>query len=194
MVPQVFYTRGSLDKFLWFNNVQERGFAVIKNLFTKAKLICIFDVPQNLKDFLDVKFPKCEIKHNLFPLVEGVLKRNWSFSKRVQVHVNFFRDSFEMVVANGPQLIYCNIFNYKTERDILYHILFTFDQLKLSPELTELILHGQIPPVSPVYHLFKKYVKLTSFARLDTTYQYSYMFSQLSDHYFTSLLSVYKCE
>ena len=66
----------------------------------------------------------------------------------------------------GPKLIHCNIFNYKTERDILYHVLFTFDQLKLSPETTELILYGQMPQVSPVYHLFKKYIKLTSFAEV----------------------------
>ena len=42
--------------------------------------------------------------------------------------------------------------------------------------------------------LFKKYVKLTVFARLETTFQYSYTFSQLPEHYFSSLLSVYKCE
>ena len=194
MVPQAFYQRGSLDKYLWFNNIQERGFNVIKNVFPKAGCVCIFDIPQNLNDFLSAKFPKCEIKHSLFPLVEGVLKRNLSFAQRVQVHLNFLRHSFEIVVVNGSKLIYCNVFSFNTERDILYHVLFNFDQLKLSPELTELILHGQIPQVSPVYHLFKKYVKLTSFARLETTFQYSYTFSLLPEHYYTSLLSVYKCE
>ena len=194
LVPQAFYSRGSLDKYLWFNNVQERGFTVLKNLFPKGGCQCIFDIPQNLKDFLTGKFPKSEIRHTLFPLVEGVIKRNHPFSQRIQVHLNFFRDMFEIVIANGSNLIFCNIFSYKTERDILYNVLFTFDQLKLSSETTELILHGQIPQVSPVYHLFKKYVKLTSFARLDTTFQYSYTFSQLPEHYFTSLLSVYKCE
>ena len=194
LVPQVFYTRGSLDKFLWFNNVQEKGYNVLKNLFPKAGCLCIFDIPQNLNDYLADKFPKCEIKHSLFPLVECVVKRNLSFPQRVQVHLNFFRDTFEMVAVNGIKLTCCNIFNYKTERDILYHVLFAFDQLKLSPESTELILHGQIPQVAPVYHLFKKYVKLTAFARLDTTFQYSYTFSQLPEHYYTSLLSVYKCE
>ena len=194
MVPQAFYQRGSLDKYLWFNNIQERGFNVIKNVFPKAGCVCIFDIPQNLNDFLSAKFPKCEIKHSLFPLVEGVLKRNLSFAQRVQVHLNFLRHSFEIVVVNGSKLIYCNVFSFNTERDILYHVLLNFDQLKLSPEHTELILHGQIPQVSPVYHLFKKYVKLTSFARLETTFQYSYTFSLLPEHYYTSLLSVYKCE
>jgi hypothetical protein len=194
LVPQAFYGRGSLDKYLWFNNIQEKGFVVEKNLFAKAGSWCIFDIPQNLSEYLSAKFPKVNIRHNLFPLIECVLKRNLAYSGREQVHLNFFRDSFEVVVVNGSKLILCNIFNYKTDRDVLYHVLFTFDQLKLSPESTELILHGQIPQVSPVYHLFKKYVKQTSFARLDTTYQYSYTFSQLPEHYYSSLLSVYKCE
>ena len=194
LVPQAFYTRGSLDKFLWFNNIQEKNYYVIKNLFPKAGCQCIFDIPQNLKEFLAEKFPRCEIKHSLFPLVESVLKRNLSFPQRVQVHLNFFRDCFEIVIVSGTKLLCCNFFNYKTERDIMYHVLFMFDQLKLSQESAELILHGQIPQVAPVYHLFKRYIKQTAFARLDTTFQYSYTFSQLPEHYFTSLLSVYKCE
>ena len=194
LVPQAFYGRGLADKYLWFNNVQEKGFVVEKTLFPKAGCWCIYDMPQNLKEYLSLKFPKAGIRHNLFPLLEGGLKRNRAYPDREQVHLNFFRDSFEMVVINGSKLVHCNIFNYKTDRDILYYVLFVFDQLKLSSESTELILYGQIPQVSPVYHLFKKYVKLTSFARLDTTYQYSYTFSQLPEHYFYSLLSIYKCE
>lgn len=194
LVPQPFYSRGSLDKYLWFNNMQEKGFVTKKNLLPKAACWCIYDIPQNLSEYLSAKFPKATVKHNLFPLVEGAIKRNHTFPERGQVHLNFFRDSFEMVIINGSKLINCNIFHYKNERDILYHVLFTFDQLKLSPERTELILHGQMPQVSPVYHLFKKYVKLTAFDKRDTTYQYSYTFSQLPEHYYSSLLSVYKCE
>jgi len=194
LVPQAFYGRGSVDKYLWFNNIQEKGFIVEKNLFPKAECWCLFDIPQNLSEYLFARFPKSIVKHNLFPLVEGALKRNRAYSENQQVHLNFFRENFEIVVLKDSKLILCNIFYYKTDRDVLYHVLYTFEQLKLIAENTELIIHGQLPQVSPVYHLFKKFVKLTAFARLDTTYQYSYTFSQLPEHYFSSLLSVYKCE
>lgn len=194
LIPQAFYSRTALDKYLWFNNVPEKGFGVVKQLFSHAGCWCVFDIPQNLSEYLAVKFPESPVRHNLFPLVEGVLKQNHSSSGKGQVHLNFSRDTFEMVVTSGTRLIHCNIFPYKSERDILYHVLYAFDQLKLPPEHTELVLHGQIPQVSPVYHLFKKYVRKTSFARLDTTFQYSYTFNQLPEHYFTSLLSLYKCE
>ena len=122
LVPQVFYTRGSLDKFLWFNNDQERGYNVIKNLFPKAGCLCIFDIPQNLSDYLAVKFPRSVIRHSLFPLVEFALKKNLSSLQRTQVHLNFFRESFEMVIINGVKLYCANIFRYKNEKDILSFI------------------------------------------------------------------------
>ena len=194
LVPQAFYGRGSLDKFIWFNNMIEKGFSVEKILFPKSECWCFFEIPQNLSEFLLSKFPKCIIKHSLFPLIEGNLKRNRSNPGKVQVHLNFYRQNFEIVILNGSKLIHCNMFNYTTDRDVLFHVLNAFEQLKLSPESTELILYGQMPQVSPVYHLFKKYVKLTAFAKLDNTFQYSYTFSQLPEHYFFSLFSLYKCE
>jgi hypothetical protein len=194
MVPQAFFNHEFSNKYLWFNNVHENGFVLAENFLSNAECWCVFDIPKNLNEYLEAKFPNSQVRHNLFPLVEGVLKQNRAFPDRSQVHVNFFRDVFEMVVVNGSKLIQCNVFNYKTERDILYHVLFAFDQLKLSAESTELILHGQVPQVSPVYHLFKKYVRLAAFAKRDSTFLYSYTFSQLPEHYYSSLLSLYKCE
>ena len=194
LVPQSFYSKVSAEKYIWFNNSEERGYVIGKNLFPKAGCWCIFDIPQNLSDFLSSKFPKVTLKHNFFPLVEGTLKRNRAYAGQCQVHLNFFRDHFEMIVILGSSLVFCNMFSYITDRDILYHVLLVFEQLKLSSETTELIVHGHLPQVSPVFHLFKKYVKQTSFARLDTTFQYSYTFAQLPEHYYSSILSAYKCE
>ena len=194
LVPQSFFGKGSMEKYLWFNNQEEKGFFVEKNLLPKAGCYCLFDIPQNLSSFLALKFPKVVVKHNLFPLIEDSLKRNRQFSEREQVHLNFFRDNFEVIIIKGSKLTYCNIFSYITERDILFHVLLIFDQLKLPTNSTELILHGQMPQVSPVYHLFKKYIRQTLFAKLDTTFQYSYTFAQLPEHYYSSVLSAYKCE
>jgi hypothetical protein len=194
LVPKVFFTNGDAESFQGFNNSHERSFAIMKSLLLRAEAWCIYDMPQNLSDYLNTVFPKAKVSHNLFPLIETALMNNRNFPERQQVHLNFFREYFEMIVVNGSKLIQCNIFNYKTERDILYYVLYAFDQLKLLPENTDLIIQGHMPQVSPVYHLLKKYIKKTAFSKLNTTYQYSYTFSQLPEHYFSSLLNLYKCE
>ena len=194
LVPQAFYQQGAADKFFGFNHEMERGFMVDKTLLTKAEAWCIFNIPENLKEFLVLKYPKATIRHNLYPLVERALKENKNFPERKQVHINFFRSYFELIVLSGTKLQLCNQFNYSGENDISYFVLYVFDQLKLPSDTTELVIHGQMQQTDPIYQTFKKYIRKTSFARPTTLFNYSYTFNQLPDHYFTSLLDLYKCE
>jgi hypothetical protein len=194
LVPQAFFQKGAIEKYVSFNHIHERGFITERAFFPKSETWCIYDIPENLKDYLLSKFPKAIFRHNLFPLVESVLKTNRNFADRQQVHLNFFRSYFEVVAISGIKLTFCNAFNYMNEKDALYYLLYIFDQLKLPAETTDLVVHGQLSQVAPLYHLFKKYIKRTSFAKPNTMFSYSYTFSQLPEHYFTSLFDVYKCE
>ena len=194
LVPQAFFQNGSADKFFGFNQEIEKGYVVDKTLLTKAEAWCIFNIPENLKEFLLLKFPKATIRHNLFPLVERALKENKNLPERKQVHLNFFRTYFELIVLSGTKLFLCNQFNYSGENDVIYYVLYVFDQLKLSPETTELLLHGQLQPKDPMYQTFKKYIRKTVFAHPSSQFSHSYTFNQLPDHYFTTLLDLYKCE
>jgi hypothetical protein len=194
LVPQAFYQNSYAEKYFGFNHEAEKGYSIDKTLLIKSEAWCVFSIPENLKEFLVLKFPKATIKHNLFPLIERALKENKNFPERKQVHLNFFRSCFEVIVVSGSKLLLCNQFNYSGENDVLYYVLYVYDQLKLSPDTTELIIHGDFQQTGPMYQAFKKYIRKTVFASPTTLFNYSYTFSQLSDHYFTSLLDLYKCE
>jgi hypothetical protein len=194
LVPKALFSDDDTEKFMNFTNVREKGYNLKKSFFQRAEICCIYDFPENLSEYIGTVMPQAKVNHNLFPLIETVLRNNRYFTESRQVHLNFFREYFEMAIISGTKLLQCNIFNYKTERDIMYYVLFVFDQMKITPENTDLFIHGHLPQISPVYHLLKKYVRKTAFAKPDNTFQYSYTFSQIPEHYFTSLFSVYKCE
>jgi hypothetical protein len=194
LVPQAFFQNGYADKLIGFNHEIEKGYCIDKTLLPKAEAFCIFAIPENLKEFLNLKFPKATIRHNLFPLIERALKENKNFPDRKQVHINFFRTYFELIVLSGTKLLLCNQFNYSCENDVIYYVLYVFDQLKLPPDSTELVLHGNFPQAAPLYQLFKKYIRKTVFAKPTSLFNYSYTFNQLPEHYFTTLLDLYKCE
>lgn len=193
-VPVTFYAEKDLAGVVSFNHSLEKGFIIRKTLFQRTGAWCLFAVPESLSEYLETIFPSGTIRHNLFPLIENALKHNLNHPSRCQIHLNFFRDYFEIAVIDGAKLRNCNIFNYQNERDILYYVLYIFDQLKLSSEESEIVIHGHLPQVSPVYHLLKKYIRKTSFARYESVFQHSYTFNQVPDHYFSSLLNIYKCE
>ncbi|MEI7830774.1 MAG: DUF3822 family protein [Prolixibacteraceae bacterium] len=194
LVPQAFFQQGAAEKFFGFNHEIERGNVVDKTLLPKAEALCIYNIPENLKEFLVLKYPKAIIRHNLFPLIERYLKENKNFPDRKQVHINFFRSYFELSVVSGTKLQLCNQFHYTTESDVTYYVLYVFEQLKLPVDTTELIFHGCLPPTSSIYQTFKKYIRKTSFAKPTSLFSYSYTFNQSPDHYFTTLLDLYKCE
>lgn len=194
LIPQPFYQKNAVERFVSFNHAIEKGYVVDKQLFPKAEAWCGYAVPENLKEYLEAKYPRASFRHNLYPLVEGALKANRNYPDRQQVHLNFFRSYFEVAVVSGGRLLLANIFNYANEKDVLYYVLYLFDQLKLPAETTELVVHGQLAQVAPLYHLFKKYIKRTSFAKPNSTFTYSYTFSQVPEHYYTSLFDLYKCE
>ena len=194
LVPQAFFQQGAAEKFFGFNHEIERGNVVDKTLLPKAEALCIYNIPENLKEFLVLKYPKAIIRHNLFPLIERYLKENKNFPDRKQVHINFFRSYFELSVVSGTKLQLCNQFHYTTESDVTYYVLYVFEQLKLPVDTTELIFHGCLPPTTSIYQTFKKYIRKTSFAKPTSLFSYSYTFNQSPDHYFTTLLDLYKCE
>lgn len=194
LVPQAFFHNSVSDKFFGFNHAAEKGYSIEKTLLTKAEAWCIFAIPDNLKEFLNLKYPKANIRHNLFSLIEKALKENKNFPERKQVHINFFRTYFELVVLSGSKLLLCNQFNYSCENDVIYYVLYVFDQLKLAPDSSELILHGDFKQSDPIYQMLKNYIKKTVFAKPTSLFNYSYTFNQLPEHTFTTLFDLYKCE
>lgn len=194
LVPQPFFQHNVAERFFGFNHEVEKGYTVDKTLMPKAGAWCVFNIPENLKEFLAFKFPRAVIKHNFYPLVERALKENKNSPDRKQVHLNFFLSSFEMVVLEGTKLQLCNQFSYAGGNDIVFYVLYVFEQLKLAPDTTELVFHGYIQKNDPVCLTFKKYVRKISFAVPTSLFAYSYTFGQMPEHYFTTLLDLYKCE
>ncbi len=194
LVPQAFYQNGYGDKFFAFNQESEKGYQLEKTFLPKADTWCLFSVPENLREFLALKFPKATLRHSLFPFIDKALKENKNFPERKQVHLNFFRDYFEVIALSNTKLLLCNQFSYASDSDVLYFVLYIFEELRLSPDTTEVVFHGQCEQTSPLYLTFKKYIRKLAFARPTSLFTYSYTFSQIPDHYFTTLFDSYKCE
>ena len=194
LVPDGMYSRGTTEKFFAFNHPLEKNFTIEKTHLHKAEAWSLYEIPVNLRDFLMSKFPKATLKHHIYPIIESSLKRNKSQADRIEGHLNFFRHDFDLIVIEGSQLKLYNNFTYRDENDVLYYVMYIFEHLKLNPEKANVIISGFVSRMAPQDHLLKKYVKKVSFAKLDTTYQYSYTFNEIPEHYYAPLLSLYRCE
>jgi hypothetical protein len=67
--------------------------------------------------------------------------------------------NFEVVQFRNKGLSYYNQFEYKSEEDFVYFILFAAEQLGLNPETMELVISGNIPGDSGMIRLAEKYIR-----------------------------------
>lgn len=91
-------------------------------------------------------------------LVEYVLNETKD-SKDYIVHCNVHKDHFQIIVSNNGNLILFNSFEIRSPEDFIYYILFTFEQMKLNPESTKIILFGSVEKGDPNYEIVYKYIR-----------------------------------
>ena len=90
------------------------------------------------------------------------VKKALDFSKNndaKQVWVHFQEDRFEIVVTKNKNLLLFNTFIYKTLEDFIYYLLFTYEQLKLNPEIVPVQFIGAISEASDAFKIAYKYIR-----------------------------------
>ena len=91
-------------------------------------------------------------------LVEYVLNRSKSESE-IEVYAYVQKDHFELIVAQGGQLLLFNSFLYNTAQDFIYYLLFVYEQLKLDPETIRLQLISRIEKEDPLFKQAYTYIR-----------------------------------
>ncbi len=71
------------------------------------------------------------------------------------------KDRFELIIACNGELVFFNSFAYTSAVDIVYFILFCFEQLELDASTTPLCLMGRVETSDPVFELLKRFIPHT---------------------------------
>ena len=93
---------------------------------------------------------------------------------------------FEIVVVQNQKLLLYNSFEYKTQEDFIYYILFTAEQLQLNPENFSLKLLGKIDENDTFYSICYKYIRNVSLLNIENQHN---SFSQTENRHHFILLN-----
>lgn len=104
-------------------------------------------------------------------------------SKNDEIYINLMHQKLEVCVLSNGEFIFYNLFETKTKEDFLFYILYTLNQLNISPNTVSLYAFGDIMNSPYYYETLQKYVRHISFNEAD---------KQLGQ-YFT-LYKLFECE
>ncbi len=107
--------------------------------------------------------------------------------------VNIRDGLMDIVVLNGNRFEFFNTFDYKANTDVVYFLIFVFEQLGINPEEVDLSLTGMTDHRSGLYELIYRYVRNVRFEKYSGNFNYSYIFSELPAHQYCNLLNFHLC-
>ncbi len=152
----------------------------------------VFAIPRFLYHTVKNQFPDVRFFHQCTSIIESALLRKKSQAEN-QFLINIQEHSFEIIVAQKHHLKLCNTFLYNNEKDLIYLILFTFEQLGLSSANTYIELSGAISPTDSRYSLIKRYLKNAVLAPLPLHFLYPESICSLEVHRFSNLFNLTLC-
>jgi hypothetical protein len=190
LVPAVLYSEDQKSSFMRLNFPVETGEEILTNNLKILEAKNIFAISEIFSHAIRGFFPNVSFIHHSSSLLEGILGlyKNQQ-TKKLIVHIQPSR--FEVLAVNSKELLFYNSFKHQTSEDFLYYVLFVCEQLKLNPETIELILFGEVERNSALFEITHKYVRHVHFGERSDSFEYSYKFNHLPEHFYYNLFSQY---
>jgi hypothetical protein len=156
LCPVAFYDIDASRSMLEFNT----GPVFDKIVLTddiNADIKLIFSIDESLKSTLDQIYPNHQLKHTLTTLSKLMMVSEDLLKEQVLLSIN--SNHIEVVVKQEQKLLLANQFSVKTVEDVLYYVLFIFEQYQLNPLTANISVVGNLEANSELITSLKKYIK-----------------------------------
>ena len=192
LIPEALFLESEKESYFTFLHERESGEAVFSDRIEHLGIYTVYSIPGHCGKEIGRVFPKLTLCHISSVLIGNI----WMNVKNMAGHkvfLNLREGQFDLLVFEGKQLKYCNIFHFHTPEDIAYYVIFVFEQLNLNPEEITLTFLGNVDKFSPVFDLLFRYIRNIEFLSRNEGFSYSYLFNDVPGHFYYTLLNPSSC-
>lgn len=192
LIPSDLYHDKDKTKLLSFNQaVVDDNFktstADIEGIHSK----CIFGIHHDILDVLKESFDNIKIQPIAKPFIENSLTLSES---QMTAFVEIVDGRMDVAVFSNKSLQLYNAFEYKTAEDVMYYLLFTFEQLNFDREKHTLYIAGEINEQGEIFTLIYQYIRNIKWLSRPAQFGESDVLKPLPRHYHFSLFNQILCE
>ena len=193
LVPSAFYDDDKSEGLFLFGNTLDEG----ENLKTVALKMPLASLIYSAPDVFDALSVKCFDDAQLFAhvaiLVQACMQR-FRYKQHPVMVVHIRNGSYDLVLINESKLKLVNTFQYVSNDDFIYYLLFACEQLGLNPETVETFLSGEVVDDSDEATAIRKYFSKCAFIPRTLNHGFAPVFDEIQAHRFTTLFDLSLCE
>ncbi len=190
LVPKALYNTNNKADYLKFNSKILRTDFITEDEIAINESLNVYVPYVNINNYIFETFGEFVYKHSSSVLIDSILQQD-NTAENPTVYININKNSIELLVVDKGQLQLFNVFEYHSKEDFIYYILFVFEQLKLDPETTPIILSGKINKNDALYNILYTYVRHIDFMRKDFNFKISNTIEDDALHHHYLILNSY---
>lgn len=188
LVPNILYKEEEAESLLAFNT-EVNGKILIDNILSQ-KAHLIYAVPESIVSIVSNFFPKAKQKAQESILIQQYSQLNTD-TEKAYLYLN--EQKVGITIFKGDKLIFNNTFDYTTKEDLLYYSLFSFEQLKLSPESIDVTVFGTIEKEDEYFNLLYDYIRNVKLGERPHQFTFPNAFNTLAQHKYFGLFTQVLC-
>jgi len=188
LVPDKLYKEEEAETLLAFNT-KVNGKVLADNIFSQ-KAYLIYSVPESILNIVSNFFPNAKYKAQESILIQQYSQLNTK-NKKAYLYLN--EQKVGITIFNGDKLIFNNSFKYDSKEELLYYVLFSFEQLKLSPDSINVSVFGNIEETDESFSLMYEYIRNIKLGKRPHQFTFPTEFNTLADHKYFGLFTQILC-
>ena len=188
LVPSTLYKKEDEKTLLGFNT-EEKG-EILSDNIASQKAHLIYAVPESIVSIVSNFFPKAKQKAQESILIQQYSQLNTD-TEKAYLYLN--EQKVGITIFKGDKLIFNNTFDYTTKEDLLYYSLFSFEQLKISPESIDVTVFGTIEKEDEYFNLLYDYIRNVKLGERPHQFTFPTVFSSISPHKYFGLFTQVLC-
>jgi hypothetical protein len=162
VVPKDLFDPSRGLDYLKFNTRLLDNDLVAYDVIEALDLVVVYLPFTNVNNWFFERFGSFTFEHSVSVLLRHFLAQN-SPQNTAQAMIYLHHNQFDLIVWQGKKLLMSNTYNFQAPQDVLYYVLFGFEQFDLNPEQVPVYLAGAAFEQEPLFELLFKYVRHVSF-------------------------------
>jgi hypothetical protein len=166
-------------------------------LFRKIPIIdaySVFPVPQDVADQVNHIQDNVQFFHQSCPQITEAIAKSNAHSEQARVFACINPGFVEITIIRAGQLILQNSFIIRNTNDLIFFILYMYEQFSLSQEESPVELSGYLEMYPGTEELLNRYIKTWVMPDISQRFSFSNTFNDLKNHHYSHFLNLARCE
>lgn len=188
LIPNKVFTQPSAKKMLELNS--ETHEIINTDALKEIDVHLVYSISKELDNIATTYFPKAKQKAQQSILIDKFSKE---YNTEPTAYLYLSENTLNLTAFKNEKLIFNNSFNFETKEDILYFVLFAFEQLKLDTNNVNTLLYGDITKDDDNFKLLYEYIRNIELGERPNQLKFPNEFNKLENQKYFGLFSQILC-